>query len=177
MRNTAAPVVLSALYARKEGFDKVLVLPSDHHIQDVAAFVSDVESASMDDAVISYFGIAPDRPYTGYGYIQNDSEGIVFHEKPDIGKAAALILNGALWNSGIFLLNVAAFLGEAARIMPDLYEALLNGGFESYPHIPSVSFDKAFCERTSIGRLHKASFDWMDMGSMESLEILKAAGM
>lgn len=173
MRNTAAPVLLSALHANRNGFEQVLILPSDHCIYDREAFCCDIHMASKDEAVISYFGIAPDRPYSGYGYIQETSDGIVFHEKPVMDKAVLLILEGALWNSGIFLLHVSSFLETAARIMPDFLEAISNKGLESYTCIPDISFDKAFCEHTSLGRLHKANFDWADLGSWEALASLE----
>ena len=93
----------------------------------------------------------------------------MFHEKPDPDKAAFLISQGALWNSGIVLLEVSGFLKEAACVMSDLFEALSNDGFDAYSRIASLSFDKAFCERTLEGRLYNADFDWMDMGSWDAL--------
>ena len=169
MRNTAAPILLSAFYAQDSGFRYLLVQPSDHCINSIGAFIANVLTALNDANIISYFGITPDRAYSGYGYIQESAQGVLFHEKPDLDKAAFLISQGALWNSGIFLLEVSGFLKEAACVMPDLFEALSNDGFDAYSRISSLSFDKAFCERTIKGRLYKADFDWMDMGSWDAL--------
>lgn len=173
MRNTAAPVLLSALYAQDAGFERMLVLPSDHRIHNEKVFIRDASIAAQGEEIISYFGITPDRPYSGYGYIQETSKGIIFYEKPEAQKAATLIANRALWNSGIFLLQVTAFLEAAAHLMPDLFEVLSQDGFDAYSRIPDVSFDKTFCERTSSGKLYKANFDWMDLGSWEALAALE----
>ena len=172
MRNTAAPVLLAALHGHEQGFQHILVLPSDHCIRNIQAFSRDISIAAKGGNMISYFGIAPDRPYSGYGYIQDTGKGIVFHEKPEVEKAAALIMEGALWNSGIFLLRVPDFLEAAARIMPYLLGALCSDGFEAYSRIPAISFDKAFCEHLSLGHLYRASFDWMDLGSWDALGAL-----
>jgi len=173
MRNTAAPVLLSALYAQDVGYKKMLVLPSDHCIINSEIFVSDILTASKKEEMISYFGIKPDRPDSGYGYLMEADSRISFYEKPDAASAEALINNGALWNSGIFLLQVPQFLKSTAFTMPKLYKALLSDGLGAYKVLPSVSFDKAFCERTAEGRVHKANFDWSDLGSWESLNALK----
>lgn len=172
MRNTAAPVLLAALHGHEQCFQYILVLPSDHCIRNVQAFSHDIGIAAKGGNMISYFGIVPGRPYSGYGYIQDTAKGIVFHEKPEVEKAAALIAEGALWNSGIFLLHVPIFLEAAAHIMPDLLGALSSDGFKAYSRIPAISFDKAFCENVSSGHLYTAGFDWADLGSWDALDAL-----
>jgi len=173
MRNTAPPILLSALYAKKIGYGHMLILPSDHYIGNIDIFVSDIVAASERGEMISYFGIEPDHPYSGYGYLMQTESAVLFHEKPERAKAEDLIKRGALWNSGIFLLKVPQFLQSAALTMPKLYNALLNEGLGAYKNLTSVSFDKAYCELTAEGQVLKANFDWTDLGSWASLSALK----
>ncbi|MAE51484.1 MAG: hypothetical protein CMH27_06715 [Micavibrio sp.] len=176
MRNTAAPVFLSALYALQKGFDKALILPSDHCIQDENAFWDDIERAEKSGSLITYFGIEPDHPHDGFGYISEKQSGIIFHEKPDIQTARKLIAAGALWNSGIFLLDVVPFLQEVEIVAADLLDMLKVNSLEAYAHIADAPFDKVFCEQTRKGTLLRAGFDWHDLGSWDALrQIVEAA--
>lgn len=191
-KNTAAPVILSTMYAAKHGINYVLVMPSDHIIQDRASFNNDVTAAKAElnksDMPIAYFGIKPDKPFTEYGYIADKDGTIQFHEKPDIQMAAALIQNGALWNSGIFLLQTQRFLDDMKRVDEPLYsqcvavfdEIISVGKYfeipeEGFRPLPNIPFDKAYCEKANRGILLRAGFDWIDIGSAEMLEKARAS--
>lgn len=177
-RNTAAPVILSALYASGAGYQHILALPSDHAIENSDAFNDDIQKAAGNNGPITYFGIVPTASDAAYGYIQ---EGICFHEKPDETRAADLIARGALWNSGIFLINVPAFLEDLNAVNTGLLQILSvidlgkHLSIADYEEVPSVPFDKAYCEKSAKGTLMKASFDWSDLGSWESLAQKRAA--
>ena len=127
-RNTAPAITVAANLL--EPCDTMLVLPADHYIKDVDAFLSAVKSAyefAQDDYLLT-FGVTPTSPNTGYGYIEIDSQlGVSrrvkrFVEKPDKEKALSYIKAGNfLWNSGMFVFKVDTFLDEmsdfAANIM------------------------------------------------------------
>lgn len=176
-RNTAAPVILSALYAARQGVRKILVLPSDHVIEDRDSFYADVALAAGNGAPVTYFGIRPDAPSSLYGYVLQDGQGgMIFHEKPDAALAGALIEQGALWNSGIFLIDVEAFLTDMefvdAPLLAQLRFILLKPYLfeEDYRVLPDIAFDKVYCEKSRCGSLIRASFDWCDLGSWEVWE-------
>jgi mannose-1-phosphate guanylyltransferase len=177
-RNTLAPVVLGAFYAHRRNISQILIMPSDHIIEDTAAFENDVSSASIladTHQHIVYFGVSPDSASPEYGYIQSDQAGVVeFHEKPDSKIAASYIAQGALWNSGIFLIPVEVFLRDLRARASEIYALGQSFDFqdkvldaELFHHFPDITFDRFYCEKTSAGRVLRASFDWCDIGSIE----------
>jgi len=128
-RNTAAAALCAAL--AENGPDTLhLVRPSDHVIGHLKAWNTALAEAvpAAQKGLIVLFGITPDYPETGYGYIL-PGEGVgvdqvnrisSFKEKPSIENAASLIKEGALWNSGIFLYSPQELLKEAEILAPDL---------------------------------------------------------
>lgn len=136
-RNTAPALTLAALEANHHGDDPVLlVMPSDHVILDTAAFQETVKLGArlaMADTVVT-FGITPDCPETGYGYIQTGvaleeaSAGTYriaqFVEKPDHATALRYLdAGGYLWNSGIFMLRASLWLAALGLCRPDILAA------------------------------------------------------
>jgi len=133
-RNTAPAVALAALYALEHDPEAVLlVLPADHLIQDVDAFVSAVGRA-LPHAMPGYmmtFGINPATPETGYGYIKRGdamADDIYrlncFVEKPDEATARSYLEDGSyLWNSGMFLLRADTYLEELKQWAPKIRAA------------------------------------------------------
>lgn len=136
-RNTAPALTLAALEANRHGDDPVLlVMPSDHVILDTAAFQQTVRQGVMlalANQVVT-FGITPDCPETGYGYIQTGvalEQGGVgayriaqFVEKPDHATALAYLdAGGYLWNSGIFMLRASVWLAAIEQCRPDILAA------------------------------------------------------
>jgi mannose-1-phosphate guanylyltransferase/mannose-1-phosphate guanylyltransferase/mannose-6-phosphate isomerase len=175
-RGTAAAVALAAL-AAGEG-ELLLVMPSDHHIEDEAAFRAAVATAqplALAGWLVT-FGILPDRAETGYGYIKRGEElaagafrAARFAEKPDRATAASWIAEGGWdWNAGIFLFAREALLDALRRHAPAVLAAV-EGDFESGP---SASIDTAVMERAEKVAVVPAAMGWSDIGSWEALHAL-----
>jgi mannose-1-phosphate guanylyltransferase/mannose-6-phosphate isomerase len=174
-RNTAPALTIAALEAIKNGADPVLlVMPADHVITDVAAFQSVVSQGvalAAKGAVVT-FGITPDAPETGYGYIQSgatfaDAAGTGarviarFVEKPDLATAQAYLADGSyLWNSGLFMMRASVWLASMKVCRADILAACQNawsqgktdGEFvrvdkDAFAQCPSDSIDYAVMER------------------------------
>ena len=188
--NTAAAALTGALSESENGVLHLL-MPSDHHVEDEAQFHHLVQkaAASAQAERIVLFGITPGRPETGYGYIMPDraeADDVTpiqkFLEKPDRLKAASLIAEGALWNSGIFLYAPETIMNEVLRIDAVYYQQCLHAvdnavpsdntlfiASEDYLAIPSASFDTLIMENTEKGSVIAGAFGWSDVGSWESL--------
>src|SRR5665213_2647868 len=129
-RNTAAAIALAAFSAAPD--DLLLVMPSDHLIADLAAFHDAIGKgmAPARDGWLVTFGLTPDRPETGYGYIElgetlggGACRAAAFVEKPDRATAEALLERGGhLWNGGIFLFRAGTFLDALEAVAPDIFE-------------------------------------------------------
>lgn len=196
-RNTA-PCVALAMAAVRSRFgpeEVVAVLPADHSIGDGDRYRSLLKAVScyiMDTpGEVATFGIRPDRPETGYGYIETGGtvrreegvemlRGVRFVEKPDVGWARRYIESGRfLWNSGMFVLKAGTFLRLCAAHLPELFremdslEANLRNTDrlrEIYSRLPAVSFDKGIMEKLPGFVVAPGDFGWDDMGSWLSLE-------
>jgi mannose-1-phosphate guanylyltransferase/mannose-6-phosphate isomerase len=171
-RNTAPALTLAALTVSQEAADPLLlVMPADHVIRDNTAFHMAVNAGipqAMEGAVVT-FGIVPDRPETGYGYIQLGSvlEGFNirrlqgFVEKPDVETARHYVGSGEfLWNSGIFMLRAKVWLKAMAHFRSDILTAcekavqsatldldFIRVGQEAFAHCPADSIDYAVMEK------------------------------
>lgn len=188
-RNTAPAIALAAALLPAD--DIMLVCPSDHHIADEAAFREAALAAARlagDDYLVS-FGIAPDRPETGYGYIRRGDpvEGgfaiAEFVEKPDLERAKAYLESGEYsWNGGIFAFRAGALLDELAThrsaMAQTVRNAVANGqedGSRFHPHaetfatIDGDSIDYAVMENTSRAAMVPAAMGWSDIGNWASL--------
>jgi mannose-1-phosphate guanylyltransferase/mannose-6-phosphate isomerase len=194
-RNTALAVAVAALMAERSDPDSVIaVMPSDHVIRDEAGFVAAVHKAGEIAASgkLVLFGITPDMPHTGYGYIQRGAplagfDGAfavaAFTEKPDKATAEGYLASGGYyWNSGIFVLSARAFLSELERLEPAILAAAkgaLNGacsdlGFlrldpQAFATAPGISIDYAVMERTGLAAVVPIDVGWSDVGSWSSL--------
>ena len=179
-RNTAPALTIAALAAIKNEADPVLlVMPADHVITDIAAFqrvVSEGAKLAADGAVVT-FGITPDAPETGYGYIQSgqpygaasgpDAPRLIsrFVEKPDLATAQSYLDAGNyLWNSGLFMMRASVWLAAMASCRPDILmscqaasdQGATDGEFvrvgkDSFAQCPSDSIDYAVMERIAAG--------------------------
>lgn len=188
-RNTAPAIAAAALAASAKDPDAILlVMPTDHHLPDTDAFLAAV-SAGLDAAqqgALVLFGLEPDRPATGYGYIRAGAPGIGgaraverFLEKPDLETAERLLAEGGcLWNSGIFLLPVRRLLDELRAHAPAVLDAVgravtaasadadfLRLDPEAFAESPSISTDHAVMERTAHAVVLPAAFPWADLGA------------
>lgn len=193
-RNTAPAIALAAALA--DPLDVLLVCPSDHHIADVAEFraVAQKAAALAHDGFMVAFGIAPDRPETGYGYILRGPDLPGGHrierfiEKPDRERAEQFLAHGGYsWNGGIFAFRAGAYLAELAAQRPDMAaavaEAVAQGAWSGSRFDPAAgpwsaivgeSIDYAVMEGTDHAAVVPAAFGWSDIGSWPALHEARA---
>lgn len=201
-RNTAPALTLAALAAMKDGNDPILlVMPSDHVIVDIDSFQSVVlkgMNQAIDGAIVT-FGITPDAPETGYGYIQSgeiiDHDNAVhriarFVEKPDLPTAQSYLDAGTyLWNSGLFMMRASVWLAAIEKCRADILEncrtawdqGSVDGEFlrvdkNIFEQCPKDSIDYAVMERLTTndnklptGVVIPLSAGWSDVGAWDSL--------
>jgi mannose-1-phosphate guanylyltransferase len=191
-RDTAPCLGLTALLLKRRDPEAVMiVLPADHYVPDIPAFVRGmsraVECSAQGDFLVTV-GVRPTRPEKGYGYIgagpaMNESCFLVdcFVEKPDEETAVRYLAEGGyFWNSGIFVWKVDTLLKAVERHMPDLHrglgemEAALASGDELrarriFPRFESESIDYGLMEKADNVLMVIADFAWDDMGTWGSL--------
>ncbi len=192
-RNTAPAIAVAALESLKKYDDPVLlVLPADHAIQNVEIFhkaIKKAEKLAKQGALVT-FGIVPDQPHTGYGYIkrgETDTDGGFevkkFVEKPNLDVATKFLKSGNyLWNSGMFMFRASRYLEELEKYQPEVlndstaaYEkATADFDFtrldaDAFAKCPSISIDYAVMEQTKDARVVPLDAGWSDIGSWSSL--------
>ena len=183
-RNTAPAIALAALQAAPG--DLLLVMPSDHLIADQDAFLAAVE-IGMPLAAANWlvtFGIRPDRPETGYGYIKRGERlgdgafrAAAFVEKPDAGTAQGFVDAGDHdWNGGIFLFRAEALLDALELHAPDILaatRAALSGSgsvdADAFAKIRPLSIDHAVMEKAQRIAIVPVAMGWSDVGSWDAL--------
>ena len=194
-RNTAPAIALAAFKAMKHEKDPILlVLPADHVIEKVmdfhAAIRAGIKEAEKGNLIT--FGIIPDSPETGYGYIKKGdllesgtgaSKIEKFVEKPDLATAKKLFDSGSYcWNSGMFMFKASEIIKELETHAPDIMmpcKGLIEAGVqdldflrlsrEGFQDIPSDSIDYAVMEKTSKGIVIPFKAGWNDLGSFDAL--------
>lgn len=195
-KNTAAAI---ALAAQRVAPDTVLlVCPSDHHIENVAAFADAAAKAARlaVDGWLVAFGIEAKSPETGFGYIRRgeaiDNAGYRierFVEKPDLATAQSFLAEGGYsWNGGIFVFTAGRFLEELRRHRGDIAQAVAEAvaqgredGNRFYPHAPAFasidgeSVDYAVMERTDRAAVVPADMGWSDIGNWVALRDAREA--
>jgi len=187
-RNTAPCIGWAALHVAHRDPDGVLaVMPSDHLVADQTGFMDAVRTAvgAAQGGALVTFGITPDRPETGFGYIEMGDEvdpGVRraerFVEKPDLETAEQYLAAGNFaWNSGMFFFRADKILGEIGAQMPELKTGLDEIGAaigtaeqdavvdRVFPTLPSESVDYGIMEGASGILCVPASFGWSDLGS------------
>jgi len=180
-RSTAPALGLAAL--RCEESEIMVALPSDHHIPDEGRF-RDVIQAGAGIAArrkgIVLIGIAPTRPESGYGYIRlgEPLEGpgfkiASFVEKPPSQRAARLIEEGALWNSGIFVVRAGVYLDLVRRFLPELGKILAEiratGRTELFEQASTISVDHGILENAADSYVVRGDFEWDDVGDWSAM--------
>lgn len=190
-RNTAPCLMFSVAYIKqKYGLDEaVAVLPADHFIGDTCKF-RDSLSRAFDSAKAQWeiitFGIKPDRPETGYGYIAFGPEldldiyqGVRFVEKPDFETAKGYLESGKfLWNSGMFIFEIQTLLAKLEAYSPQLYmgylelEQSLKAAeiADVYSRLPKISIDYGLMEKLPSFLVIQGNYGWDDLGSWRALE-------
>lgn len=188
----SGPAILAGILALNESLgagDLILVLAADHRVHDVDGFrrTCQMAIAAAQAGAIVTFGITPDHPATGYGYIEPGEEQRVrrFIEKPDAERATHYVREGFLWNSGNFLFRAATLLEEYRRFDDVTVEAvaravrqgdagsgLLHLDPLTFAQAAANSIDYAVMEETARAAVVRAEFDWTDIGSWSALHRL-----
>ena len=187
-----APAILAAVLMLEETPDElILIAPSDHVIGDPAAFHAAVAlgcDAAREGALVT-FGITPDSPETGYGYLElggapgGITEVVQFREKPDRETAEAMLAAGNyLWNAGIFLGRVGDFITayetHAPRLVGPVRDAVskiaADLDFErldakAFGRVDAISVDYAIMEKADTVRAVPMECDWSDLGAWDAL--------
>ena len=199
-RNTLGALAWVAANLIARGFEDatVGVVTADHRIGDAAAFAQAVTTAldvAETDGGLVTIGIVPDRPETGYGYIQIDAgappierptgrafRSSGFREKPDLATAEAYVASGDyLWNGGMFFYTVETFMAEFDRISPevahairDMAEAIAANDHDEaarrFFDLPNLSIDYALAEHVRRLFVVPAEFPWDDVGSWDAMQ-------
>lgn len=194
-RRGSGPAILAgAIHIAAKSNDAVLALAADHVVRDVDGFRRTCGSALAvaETGVIVTFGIVPDHPATGYGYIEpgaalSASAHSVsrFVEKPDEQNARRYVKDGFLWNSGNFLFRASTLVEEYRRFDVATVDAVskavqlaagagevlqLDGG--AFARSTARSIDYAVMEKTARAAVVRAEFDWMDIGSWAAIHRL-----
>ena len=194
-RNTAPAAAVAAILLERDFGDALLMLlPSDHVITEPAGFIEATRTAAAAAraGALVTFGMAPDRPETGYGYIRKggDWDGIAgcfrverFVEKPEAAAAETMLRDGGwLWNSGMFLFSARDYLAELDRHRPGIVSACraaVDRGTkdldffrldrDAFSEAPADSIDYAVMEKTDGAAVVPADVGWNDIGSWSAL--------
>jgi mannose-1-phosphate guanylyltransferase/mannose-6-phosphate isomerase len=184
-RNTAPAIALAAQYCLDEmgaSDDEVLfVTPSDHIIRKSDLFIKAVcqgEKAAKERRIAT-FGILPDKPETGYGYIEAGEPyraGYVvtsFKEKPDEATAKEYVKAGRYyWNSGMFVFTIGHIMAELQEYQPPIYD-LINQGYvkalKNFGDMPNISIDYAVAEKSKQVVTIPLKAYWNDIGSWDAI--------
>lgn len=196
-KNTAASILLAALYIEKNhGESLMIVFPSDHHITQEEKFRTKLEEAcqiAIETDKIVTIGIKPTFAATGYGYISCKREPLMdipcpvyevaeFVEKPTFVKAKSYLETGHyLWNSGMFIWKTSTIIDNFKRFLPRLYKTMLpliaylgtdqeeEMMNQIYPLLQNISIDYGILERCDEVVVLEGDFGWNDIGSWDAL--------
>jgi mannose-1-phosphate guanylyltransferase/mannose-6-phosphate isomerase len=192
-RDTAPAILAAAIMLEETPDDLMLVAPSDHVMEDVAAFHAAIRAgreAATEGALVT-FGVRPDRPETGYGYLQlaGRPDGVTtvtkFTEKPDLEAAKSMLEAGHyLWNAGLFMGRVKDFIHAFETHAPDLIppvrkavaEARRDLDFtrldaEAFAGAPAISVDYAIMEKADWVVAVPLDCGWSDLGAWDALRV------
>ncbi len=192
-KNTAACIGLSAIsIMEKDPEGTMFIETADHFYKNEQAYIDTIRKAVITarQNKIVLIGIKPTEPHTGYGYIQtgnsfddNIPNAFVidaFKEKPSISTAKEYLVSGNyLWNSGLFIAKCSVMLEEIKRLMPNLYEGLMeikNSGFQDevissvFENLENLSIDYGIMEKSNNTVVIKSDMHWDDIGDFLALE-------
>ncbi len=193
-RNTAPAAAVAALLIAEQAPDTMMmILPSDHVIAQPERFhqASALACSAVEDGALVTFGIQPDKPETGYGYIKGGDtmtmDGVLrverFVEKPDQETAQGYLDDGGYyWNSGMFLFSPHDFLGELEKFNPEMLAACRTAlsaaqtdhdfvrlDHDAFAASPSDSIDYAVMEKTDHAAVIPVDLGWNDVGAWSAL--------
>jgi len=189
-KNTAPAIALATKFIQQKNTSDdpvILVVPSDHLIENNEEFMNTVKKGEKlaQEGYIVTFGIEPNYPETGYGYINILDEKLLdgfkvkeFVEKPDAITAQKYIdAKTYFWNSGIFMFKASVMVEEFKKLSPEIYSQMSEFDFSTsdkieynlFEKMPSISIDYAIMEKSDKIALVKMQSDWNDLGSWQSL--------
>lgn len=193
-KNTALCSIISVIQAKKSGYDMIMLLPSDHYIDDKSEYLRTIDDALNYAAKfgICTIGVTPNFPSTEYGYIkikEKIAEGIYstqeFIEKPNIRRVQYYFnhcYHRYFWNSGIYICNIDYIIEQyrlwQITLLQFAYNAFYTASTKgddiilsdlSYTNIKPISFDCAIIENISQMIMVIAQFKWYDLGNWLSL--------
>lgn len=191
-KNTAPAIAVATKFIQTKAINEdndpvIIVVPSDHLIKNTKKFSETVLKGQKlaEEGYIVTFGIEPDYPETGYGYINTLRQPILdgfkvkeFVEKPDVKKAQKYIdAKTYFWNSGIFMFKASVMIEELKNSAPDIFETLSEFDFSNsdkieynlFEKMQSISIDYAVMEKSEKIALVKLESDWNDLGSWLSI--------
>lgn len=177
-KNTLPAILYGTKVSCMEKDDCVVVLPSDHKIENEDKMVEIIqESVPLAKENIITFGMTPDKPSTEYGYIEpggslsNGYQVLDFKEKPCAEKAQEFINNGYFWNSGMFMFFARIFMKETEKYSPEIFSAVMNyntieecyNGFDE-----GISIDYGVMEKTNKIAVVPMNIGWSDLGGFDA---------
>ena len=191
-RNTAPAIAAAAITIHQTYGPKavMLFLTADHLIADVPAFTEAVQTAVKlaETGKVTTFGIQPEGPETGYGYIESEGHTVKrFVEKPDLKTAKEYVASGKyLWNSGMFCMTAETAMAELKRYAPAVLDAVEKslqasrrvegvGHYQieldaaTFKKADSISIDYALMEKTTHAAIVACDIGWSDIGSWNAL--------
>lgn len=188
-RNTAAAICLAALILQKNYRDGIMhIMPADHLISPRKNFIDALKTGQKlaEAGYLVTYGISPDRPETGYGYVRTGKKiptrnataafkGLSFTEKPSRQRAKRYVQSrNYLWNSGIFTFCTQTILSEIKKAIPRVYHGVnkyvMTGNKKHFRSIPDISIDYGVMEKSDKFCIVKGTFKWDDVGSWLALE-------
>ena len=181
-KNTAPAIALSVKYIIENADEDeiILVVPSDLLIENDEKFIQTVEVAKQyaQDGKIVTFGVKPNYPETGFGYVCCENGKVIsFIEKPNKETAQEFIEKGNyFWNSGIFMFKVSTIIQELEQYCPEISSIIKNiscadktAPFTEFEKMPCISIDYALMEKSQNIAMVELQSDWKDLGSWKSI--------
>ncbi|WAI00824.1 mannose-1-phosphate guanylyltransferase/mannose-6-phosphate isomerase [Methanogenium organophilum] len=183
-KNTLPAITYGISAILKEDPDaRVAVISSDQLITPDETYKSAFMAAEqLAEKYLVAFGITPDSPHTGYGYIRPGAplDGgytvEAFVEKPDQQTAESYLRDGYLWNAGMFLFSATLFMDECRKHAPEVAEAFTLSRDEAFQKTPKISVDYGIMEKTDKAAVVPLSVPWSDVGSFEALYSVHSKG-
>ena len=178
-KNTLPAIYAGVHEILTTGNDSVVVFSSDHKIHKADFFTELIrESMDLSKSSLITFGIQPDGPNTGYGYISPGEMKLngycveTFKEKPTYEKAVEYIQKGYFWNAGIFMFDAQLFVDEVERLAPEIYSAFSTSSSisEAFSKIQTkISIDYGIMEKSDKVAVVPSDIGWDDLGSFDAL--------
>lgn len=190
-RNTAPVLALAALFLEEKFPGCVqVILSADHFIQPLQKFKDSIETAIQvaNQNYLVTCGVRPNRPDSGYGYIQPleksklETAGFEikqFHEKPDFNTAVKYVKQGFFWNSGIFIWKGSVIIEEFKEYAPEIFLPIENSYKNKaklkyvFSTVPSQPIDIAIMEKSKRRAVIPATFEWDDVGSWLAIDRIR----